>query len=294
MFSIIIPSYNRSNLLKMCLESVLCQTYTDWEAIVVDNNSIESNREIVESYNDSRITFISNPNYGIIAVSRNIGLERAKGDWICFLDSDDIWMPNKLEQIFQYLDKYEFIFHDMKIYSITDNLLKITGSLSGRQLTSDPFEDMLLDGNPCINSSVVIKRNIIDKVGPISQDPNLVGVEDFDYWLRIVQQTKHIKYLNQDLGYYYVGPSSVSNTDRQVTRMNYLYEKHLHCFTDSVLKEEISRRLSYRQGRIYQQHNIRNMAIEKFRNSFLSYSIKYKILSLLRILTIKLYGKENC
>ena len=91
LFSIIIPTYNRANEIGRCLSSVINQSYSNWEAIVVDNYSSDDTENIVKDFNDNRIRYYKNHNYGIIAVSRNFGIDRAKGSWICFLDSDDSW-----------------------------------------------------------------------------------------------------------------------------------------------------------------------------------------------------------
>lgn len=90
-FSIVIPTYNHGHFIKQCLESVLNQTYTHWEIIVVNNYSEDNTVEVVESLSDKRIRLINFSNAGIIAASRNKGIELANGDWICFLDSDDLF-----------------------------------------------------------------------------------------------------------------------------------------------------------------------------------------------------------
>ena len=111
LFSIIIPTYNRGNEIGRCLSSVINQTYYNWEAIVVDNYSSDNTEEIVKNLNDNRIRYYENHNYGIIAVSRNFGIERANGDWICFLDSDDSWLYNKLENLLPYVCTHDLIYH---------------------------------------------------------------------------------------------------------------------------------------------------------------------------------------
>ena len=77
-FSVIIPTYNRAGLLKRCIESVLAQTFSDWEAIVVDNYSEDNTEEVANSFNDPRIVYVKNHNYGVISVSRNKGIELSK------------------------------------------------------------------------------------------------------------------------------------------------------------------------------------------------------------------------
>ena len=102
--SVVIPTFNHAPLLKIALQSVIAQTFTNWEAIVVNNFSTDATVEVVESFNDSRIKLINFSNNGVIAASRNVGIKMATASYIAFLDSDDIWYPEKLqkcsEQIF--------------------------------------------------------------------------------------------------------------------------------------------------------------------------------------------------
>lgn len=95
-FSIIIPTYNRAAFLPKAIESVLNQTYTDWELIIVDDGSTDNTREVVSQYNDGRITYIYQQNSERSA-ARNNGIAHAKGDYVCFLDSDNVMLPNRLQ-----------------------------------------------------------------------------------------------------------------------------------------------------------------------------------------------------
>lgn len=97
-FSIIIPTYNRAAFLPKAIESVLAQTYTDWELIVVDDGSTDNTREVVSQFKDERLKYIYQENSERSA-ARNNGIAHAKGDFICFLDSDNFILPNRLEKI---------------------------------------------------------------------------------------------------------------------------------------------------------------------------------------------------
>ena len=98
-FSIVIPTYNCADYLKRALNSVFSQTYQNFEVIVVDNSSTDNTDVVLESFNEKKITVIKVHNKGIIAYSRNKGIEFSKGEWIAFLDSDDVWLPTKLEKV---------------------------------------------------------------------------------------------------------------------------------------------------------------------------------------------------
>ncbi len=94
--SVVIPTYNHARYLVRALESVLNQTFTNWEAIVIDNHSTDNTDEVMESFSDPRISYLKIHNNGIIAASRNAGIRVAKGEWIAFLDSDDWWTQDKI------------------------------------------------------------------------------------------------------------------------------------------------------------------------------------------------------
>jgi glycosyltransferase involved in cell wall biosynthesis len=101
--SVIIPTYNRALLLREAIQSVLDQTFQDFEIIVVNNYSIDNTIDVVKSFEDERIKVINIRNNGIIAKSRNRGLKESRGNYLAFLDSDDRWLPEKLEIQVEYL-----------------------------------------------------------------------------------------------------------------------------------------------------------------------------------------------
>ena len=111
MASIIMPSYNTARFISGSIESVLAQTYANWELIIVDDCSTDHTDDVVKPYlNDSRIIYIKNKkNYGA-AVSRNRALREAKGKWIAFLDSDDLWLPEKLEKQISFMEENDYHF----------------------------------------------------------------------------------------------------------------------------------------------------------------------------------------
>ena len=100
LISVIIPTYQRRDKLKITLKSVLSQTYTNYEVLIMDDGSNDGTKEMVNSLNDSRIFYNWQKNTGGPAKPRNNGIKIAKGDWIAFLDDDDVWKENKLERRF--------------------------------------------------------------------------------------------------------------------------------------------------------------------------------------------------
>lgn len=102
MFSIILPTYNRAHHLEKAINSVLNQVISDWELIVIDDGSIDNTRDVIDSFNDSRIIYFYQDNAERSA-ARNNGIRHASGEWICFLDSDDYFLPNHLESFYQFI-----------------------------------------------------------------------------------------------------------------------------------------------------------------------------------------------
>src|SRR4030043_1639450 len=99
-FTVVIPTYNRSAFLKEALQSVLDQTFQDFEVLVIDDHSTDNTKEVVESFYDDRITYILNDRARGGAGTRNAGIFRARGEWVAFLDDDDIWLPKRLDLLF--------------------------------------------------------------------------------------------------------------------------------------------------------------------------------------------------
>ena len=109
--SIIMPSYNTAPYIAKSIQSVIDQTYKDWELIIVDDCSKDNTDEVIKPYlNDARIKYLENDRNSGAAVSRNRALREAKGRWIAFLDSDDLWMPKKLEKQIAFMEKNGYHF----------------------------------------------------------------------------------------------------------------------------------------------------------------------------------------
>lgn len=112
--SIIMPSYNTGRLIGESIESVINQTYSNWELLIVDDHSTDHTEEVVRSFPDDRIRFFSNEENLGAALSRNRAMREARGEWIAFLDSDDLWEPEKLEKQIDFMQRngYVFSYHD--------------------------------------------------------------------------------------------------------------------------------------------------------------------------------------
>ena len=112
--SIIMPSWNTGRFIAESIESVINQTYANWELLIVDDCSTDNTNEVLRKFNDDRIKFFKNEKNSGAAITRNRALREANGEWIAFLDSDDLWLPKKLEHQILFMKKHNLIFsyHD--------------------------------------------------------------------------------------------------------------------------------------------------------------------------------------
>ncbi len=274
-FSVVIPTYNHAHLIRRCLDSLVEQTYTSWEAIVVNNFSQDNTIDVVNSYNDPRINLVNFSNNGVIAASRNEGIRQSRGEWICFLDSDDWWKPEKLEQCIPYFNDYDFIYHKL---IVTQNVSynQIHNALPKRQLkTNNLVNDLIVNGNAICNSSVVIRKTLVEQVGFICEDKELIAVEDFDYWIRIAQCSNKFKYIHKSLGYYWIG-GNISTSLKQIDREYAIYEKYKFLLSSKENQQAI-KTLNFRSARIYHQNGSFQQALDQYKK-LLTYGVHWKIL----------------
>ncbi|MCA1933096.1 MAG: glycosyltransferase family 2 protein [Calditerrivibrio sp.] len=181
--SVVIPVYNRTGLLKSSIESVLSQNYKNFQILVIDDGSSFETFDALKPY----ISFIEyiklDKNYGV-SYSRNIGIKRSKYEWIAFLDSDDIWLPNKLIIQTEFMKKNNFLVsHTDEYWFKIDRFVNQRGKHS--RYGGDIFANSL-DFCRISPSSVMIHRSVFDNVGLF--DENLKVCEDYDLWLRITNR----------------------------------------------------------------------------------------------------------
>jgi len=238
---------------------------------------------VVESYIDPRIRLINNANNGVIAVSRNKGIIEARGEWICFLDSDDWWYAKKLEICLLYLKDADLIYHILDTY--TKKGKKHKKVVNARKLKKNIVEDLLLNSNAIFNSSVVVRKEILNEVGGISENKALIAVEDFDCWLRIAKITERFKFIPVSLGAYWVGSENISGSAKQIEREIYVFSIHSIYLSDKM-KAEAEKRLSYRIGRIYNKIADYKLAKENYRNSLHCSNIVISCKSLLFLILL--------
>lgn len=180
LISVIIPTFNRVDVLYRAIHSVLHQTFRDIEIIVVDDGSTDATRDLVLSIEDDRTMYVQQEHLGVSA-ARNRGISDSCGKLIAFLDSDDEWLPYKLEkQLELYGGNKDFICHTDELWLRADQAVnqKNIHKKQGGWFFERALERCLISP-----SSVLISRSLLDKVGYF--DENLPAAEDYDLWLRI-------------------------------------------------------------------------------------------------------------
>jgi len=196
--SVIVPTFNRSHMVIETIDSILKQTFKDFELIVVDNYSSDNTEKVIKGYNDGRIRYFKHENGGIIAVNRNYGIGQARGEYIAFCDDDDLWLPEKLKKQMLEFEK------DSQIGLVCTNgiIFDKTGDLGERfktRLTDSNFTfASLIWVNSVICSSVLVKKSVIDDVGLMDESPEIFTAEDYELWLRVAQKYR-IKYVDLPL-----------------------------------------------------------------------------------------------
>ena len=228
--SIVMPTFNRAYCLRRTIQSVLDQTHANWELLVVDNTSTDNTERLVEQFGDERIRFFQVLNNGIIAFSRNIGIAAASGRFIAFMDSDDPWLPRKLELSLAMLSSgFDIVYHDLYVTDGEDRSKKTKTGVS-RYLNSPVLHDLVKNGNGINTSSVVAKADMVKAVGGFTESRESIGIEDYDLWVRIAMQTDRFGFIKEPLGYYTVDGNGTLNKDLIEKNLLYIAEhyKDLH------------------------------------------------------------------
>lgn len=287
--SVVIPTYNRSRELDRCLNSLVNQTYQNFEVIVCDDGSIDDSKNVVNNYIDKLdLAYLYSENFGGPARPRNLGIHAATSPYIAFLDSDDWWAPEKLSVCASRLanDDVDLLYHDMLISSpLSIERYKYIKAFEPRK---GMFNALMTTGVSIPNSSVIVRRHLLLEIGGVSEDRTLISVEDYDTWVRVAQLTDRFFRIPLPLGYYEVGSTNISAASpRQVEKINYLYAQYASKLTKGDLKKSKDF-LIYRNAYIFLGSEEFGLAKKYFLKTFFSTSIslQYRMKSIYRYLSL--------
>ena len=199
LFSVVIPAYNAEAFVCDTLDSVVSQTFTDYEIIVVDDGSTDGTYEKVnlwaEQHSTVKLKIVRQANKGI-GGARNTAIRHTNGVFAAFLDADDVWLEQKLEFIANYIKanpSADLICHDIWFQSHKKGKKPMT---FGPHTT---YKDLLFKGNSISTSATVVRRQKILDVDGFSEDMRFNAVEDYDLWLRLARAGCRIEYLHEIL-----------------------------------------------------------------------------------------------
>ena len=244
-FSVVIPTFNRANKLKKTLKSVLTQSFTNFEVLVMDDGSTDDTFAVVNSFCDLRIHYHWAPNSGGPAAPRNRGIDIAVADWVCFLDADDIWYLDKLQHVFSIISQQpniDLICHNEFLNVIQTDSRSV---LKYGPFVPDFYRVMLLHGNRVSTSATTVRRSFINQhLLRFNQSPDYVIVEDYDFWLRIAFEGAHFYFSNSCLGEYIIENDNISSNLPLLQRnLSVLLRDHVY----SIQKFELDKDKLWRE-----------------------------------------------
>ena len=222
LFSVVIPTFNRAEKLRRALASLAAQSFADFEVLVCDDGSDDGSEQVAAQFAGRlRLGYLREENWGGPARPRNRGIAAAGGEWVCFLDADDWWYPNKLEAVRARLGQADFVYHDCDVH--TGQGKGIVGK-RGRQLGSPVFPELLTKGSP------------------------IVTIEDYELWLRISRLTDRFLHLPQLLGAYWVDDANISGfSENYLLREAAVLDRYQQ-YLGTADRQEAQRLLAYKTG----------------------------------------------
>lgn len=280
--SVIIPTHNRADLIVETIKSIQDQSFKNIEIIVVDNGSTDNTCEVIKSVNYSNIKYFKMENSGGPAGPRNLGIREAKGDYIAFLDSDDLWLPDKLAKQVEILDNFSDIglVYCNASYFGTDYYGNSTIVKKG--YSGDVFEK-LIEKNFVPTLSVICRREVFKIVGLFDESKRIRAVEDYELWMRISKNFK-FHYINQVLCKYRLHSQNLLGDDKFYSSYKSFLAFSSVCNKIKLNKKQFSIGLSANYFYIAMAYlNLNNVELFKL---FLKKSMKEKLTPLKLILLI--------
>lgn len=238
-FSIVLPNYNHGHYLKDAIDSVLNQDFQNWELLIIDNYSTDNSDKVISSYKDCRINIFKIQNEGIIAKSRNLGIQKAKAKWIAFLDSDDIWYFNKLSTLIELIDfDYDIICSNEYRHDLAKGNKK---PLYYNLKSNNFYHELLEKGNSLSTSSTIVSRDFLNKKKLFfDENPNFITVEDYDFWMQIALEKGSFGFCKEFLGEFRIHQNNNSNNFKlHSNNLIKLLKNHVYEIQDFSEKDEL-------------------------------------------------------
>lgn len=242
------PAFNCADFIKESIDSVINQTYTNWELIIINDCSTDNTKEILDTFSDERIRIYNNEkNYGV-AYSRNKGISLSSGKWIAFIDSDDLWDASKLKKQLDFInDEKNFIFTGSKFINEKGEqknyVLKVPLKINKEELLK---QNLISCSSVLINKEIISKYRFPDEIKEIH--------EDYATWLTILSDIKYAYGINEPLLIYRLRTKSKSFNKLKALKMNWNVYKYIKLPFFESIKNMIS--YGYRNAVKYCQISI--------------------------------------
>jgi len=276
--SIIIPVYNAEKFIKKTIESVLSQTYKDYEIIIVDDGSTDNSKKILDEFKD-KVRYFKQANSGVSS-ARNRAIKEAKGEYIALLDQDDLWYSEKLKKQINFIKKNPnagMVYSDC--YYIDDKDKVISRVFENQKFYCGKIFENLVIENFIPIPTVLIKKEVLNKTGLFVE--NYSHAEEYDLFLRISKDYE-VGFMNEALAGYRVHDTNLSkNIDKSLQEDIIVKEYTLKKYAKQIepVKNKIKRKLAehyYELGRFYQKAGQGKMARQCLAKSIKTYVYSYK------------------
>jgi glycosyltransferase involved in cell wall biosynthesis len=292
--SVIIPTKNRAHYLSSAIQSVLDQTFRDFEIIVVDGASIDNTREVVAEFGDERITYIREKKDRGASASRNTGIKRSKGEFIAFLDDDDLWMPRKLEKQLNLINKNS----DIGVVYTASWMINNSGARAHTgyyffPLRGNIFSNVLEKNYIGNCSRMLVRKECFDRVGVF--DEKLPAGEDWDMWIRLSKYYQ-FDYVNEPLVLYRIHEKRTSeNPFAKIRAAKLMFKKISTHLNTSVNQRKILGYWHNRLGGIYCECGDMGKGRKEFRKAISKdpYSFTYYIRLFASFFNLVIYDALN-
>lgn len=222
--SVIIPTYNRSSYLSGAIESALSQSLKPSEVIVIDDGSTDGTEALVRERFAGLVRFRKIPHSGLPSVARNVGIKEAEGSLVAFQDSDDFWVPERLERQLPLFERPEVVLAYGNAEVVTEGGER-TGELvvpAGKAGSGRVFES-LVNENFISTLTVTVRKSLLERIGGFNESPKLRGVEDYELWLRLAR-VGEFSYVDAPLALYRRHDANISGVSGSDTAVKQLIE----------------------------------------------------------------------
>ena len=288
LFSVVIPTYNCKELLKKAINSVLDQTYSNYEIIIIDNYSNDGTDIFVESLKNKKIKFVKNKNDGCIGRSRNVGIKLSQSKWVAFLDSDDIWFKNRLKAVFDILEiegkeKFDVICNNEIFLKNEKKTLWKCGPKKG-----ELYKSLIKYGNCISTSATVVKKDFLTKNKIFfSENIEFSPYEDFEFWMRIASSGGKFKFDNNAYGEHLFHSASFSAQSGKARQESIISILRFHIFQVQNFTTKKDKLWLHVENRLLLDQAVELFISRRYLNSiflFFKILLKYPITSIINIL----------